>query len=90
MYLKFGDEFHDYDQEFLRNLLALLDTQLDERQVSIDLCVDPDQMGLLDGVEYIAGMGFVACQRYIASTYGHLSLSSSTVLDLSLVYVQWS
>lgn len=83
MYLKFGDDvFHDFDLEFLRDLFTLLDGRLDELQERIDKCFDPDQMGLFDDVEYIAGMGFVACQRYLASTFRQTGLDKQSALAI--------
>ncbi len=82
MYLKFDDGFNDYDLDFVRDLFSLLDEWLDRLQERIDECFDPDQWGLFDEAEYIAGMGFVACQRYLASTYGSNDLRKDVALEL--------
>ncbi len=69
MYLKSGDEFFDYDLDFLEDFFTFLDAKLDDLQQRIEQADDPDQMGLLDDAEYLAGLGFVACQRYLATTF---------------------
>ena len=74
MYLKFDDGVSDDDLNFLRDLFNLLDARLDNLQERIDECPDPDGMGLFDEGEYLAGLGFVASQRYLASTYGQHGL----------------
>lgn len=82
MYLKFDDGVLDYDLDFVRDLFALLDERLDRLQERIDECSDPDQLGLFDEAEFIAGVGFVACQRYLASTYGPHGLPKDVALKL--------
>jgi hypothetical protein len=82
MYLKFDGGFFDYDLDFVRDLFSLLDERLDRQQELIDECFAPDQMELFDEAEYIAGMGFVACQRYLASTYGQHDLQKDVALEL--------
>ena len=52
------------------DLLTLLDSQLRDLEEQIGKSPDPDSMGLFDRGEFLAGTGFVACQRYLASTYG--------------------
>lgn len=81
MYLKNGSDVWDGDLDFLRDIVELLDVRLDEVQQAADSCFDPDQMGCYDDVEYIAGMGFVACQRYLASTYGALGVSKGLAMQ---------
>jgi len=80
MYLKLDDGVFDDDLNFLRDLFTLLDARLADLQKRIHECPDPDGMGLCDKGEYLAGMGFVACQRYLASTYGPLGLKKDVAL----------
>ena len=39
-------------------------------------------MGFFDEAEYLAGIGFVACQRYLASTYGQHNTQKDAALKL--------
>ena len=70
MYLKFGSDFADFDLEFLKDLFALFDSRWGDLQLHIDASSDPDPDGLCDQGEYLAGMGLISCQRYLAATYG--------------------
>ncbi len=81
MYLKFDSGIYDDDLAFLKDLVALLDSRLDEVQQAIDSSSDPDGMGHFDDAEYVAGMGFIACQRYLASTYGPNGISKRIALE---------
>ncbi len=81
MYLKFDNVVHDGDLAFLKDLVTLLDSRLDEVQRTIDSSFAPDQMGHLDDAEYVAGMGFIACQCYLASTYGPHGISKTIALE---------
>lgn len=82
MYLKFDDGYCDSDLEFLRDLCTLFDTRMDDLQERIDKCFDPDQMGLFDEGEYLAGLGFVACQQYLTSTFGPKGAQKHAALGL--------
>ena len=46
------------------------------------LAPDPDSFGFFDRLEHLTGLGFVACQIYIASTYSHIGLSKESALTL--------
>jgi hypothetical protein len=81
MYLKSGDDFFDYDLNFLEDFFTFLDAKLDDLQRRIDESPDPDQLGLFDDGEYLAGLGFVACQRYLSSTFGWKSIEKGEALD---------
>ncbi len=82
MYIKCEDGFSDSDFEFLRDMFGLLDARFDDLQLHIDESPDPDSMGLFDEGEYLSGMGFVACQRYLASTYGPPGVSKDIAMSL--------
>ncbi len=82
MYIKCEDVFCDSDLAFLRDLFGLLDARFDDLQLRIDGSPDPDSMGLFDEGEYLSGMGFVACQRYLASTYGPHGVSKDIAMRL--------
>ena len=66
----------------MRALFALLDDQLEILQEQINQSADPDQEGLLDRSEYLLGMGFVACQRYLTSTYGQHDWQKQPALEI--------
>ena len=80
MYLKFENGFSDYDFSFLQDLFELLDSRLDHVQRNIDASSDPDGIGHFDDAEYVSGMGFIACQRYLTSTYGPLDIEKKDAL----------
>lgn len=81
MYPKFDDGILDDDLPFLVTLLELLDTRLIQIQLAIEASTDPDSDGLFDRGEYLIGIGFIACQRYLASTYGPLGVKKHVALD---------
>ena len=81
MYIKLKNGIFDVDLVFLKKLVALLDSRLDEVQQAIDSSSDPEEMGHFDDGEYVIGMGFIACQRYLASTYGPGGISKKTALE---------
>ena len=43
-------------------------------------------MGHFDDAEYISGMGFIACQRYLTSTYGPLGIAKNDALRVGPVH----
>src|ERR1700735_1235113 len=82
MYLKSGDNFLDFDLDFLKDFFTFLDEKLEDLQRRIEESPDPDQMGLIDDGEYLAGLGFVACQRYLSSTFGPKNIEKKDALDI--------
>jgi hypothetical protein len=73
LFLTAGDgTIFDFDLEFLREAVRLLDAQLEHLEGEATRLADPDAFGVYDTVEYIVGLGFTACQGYLASTYGQL------------------
>jgi hypothetical protein len=66
--------------ETLLSLVASLDAQLEE-VVSKSLAVeDADQFGYFDVAEHITGLGFVACQTYVATLCGGISAGKRDTL----------
>ncbi len=88
MYLKFEDGCHDFELTFLQDLFCVLDSRLDNVHSQIDVCSDPDQMGFFDDAEYMVGTGLVACQRYLASTYGPLGISKQAAIEVGPCHSQ--
>lgn len=69
MYLMTQNGVCDYDLDLLSQLLKVLDEQLDRFEDKCQSIEDADGFGLYDWAEHIAGIGFAACQTYIAATY---------------------
>jgi len=86
MYLKSGDEYLDTDLYFLENILTMLDAKLFEINKEIDEALnkssDPDSLGLFDKGDYLVGMGLVACQKYLSSTFGSMRIDKQTALKI--------
>jgi hypothetical protein len=59
----------DYDLDFLARLLETFDAQLAQVIADAEGCIDPDSFGYIDRLEYLAGVGFTACQQYVTATY---------------------
>jgi hypothetical protein len=70
----------DADLEFLKEHLTLIDTQLDKIDERANEHPDPDSFGVFDTAEGVTGLGFVACQWYLAATYGFLRIDKKPAL----------
>lgn len=57
----------DIDLPLLRRIVASLDALLHELSLAATASDDPDGMGLLDQIESVVGLGFVACQNYMTT-----------------------
>ena len=82
MYIKVGDEFVDSDLAFLRDLFEMLDSKMRELQSRADQRPDDDSSGIYDWCDWLAGTGFVACQRYLAATYGPHGVAKEIALAI--------
>jgi hypothetical protein len=81
MFLTFPDgRIHDYDMQFLEELLEFLDGHVERLSANVPQFVDADSWGLFDSVEYITGLGLVACQSYLAATYSDLEIEKVVAL----------
>ncbi len=81
MYLKIdNDEFADGDFYFLETFIKVIDTELSKLDLRIKNSADPDADGLCDFGEYLIGYGFLAIQRYIASTYPQTKIKKNDSL----------
>ena len=60
----------DFDLNFLKEVLRLLDAKLTELSKEADQIEDPDMSGHYERMEYIIGFGFVACQQYLTAVMG--------------------
>lgn len=72
----------DFDIESLKNILQVLDNQLEMLEQDAADCEDPDSFGIYDRTEATIGLGFVACQKYIAATYGCLKIPKEKALPV--------
>jgi hypothetical protein len=72
--------YFDFELPFLKELLELLDRKPAAIYARIDESPDPDGYGLYDDAEYITGLGFVACQRFINATYSPSQIAKSAAL----------
>jgi hypothetical protein len=74
MFLFHKDGVWDLDLDFLEELLALIDGQLEALDAEAKESSDPDGSGIWDRREGVVGLGFVACQQYLHATYPHLQV----------------
>jgi hypothetical protein len=70
----------DADLANLTDLLAAFDRLLKKLSAECDKCPDPDGWGLFDQMDYLAGMGFAACQRYLTTIMGEKGKGRKTEL----------
>jgi hypothetical protein len=71
----------DYDLQLFVDVATVLDRHISvvsDKSVDVDMA---DQMGLFDRAEHACGLGFVACQAYLASTYSDLRIVKSAALS---------
>ncbi len=60
----------DSDLDFLKEVLALLDTKIADLDLRAQRTTDPVSDGICDHYEEVCGLGFVASQRYLAAVCG--------------------
>lgn len=80
MLLKTSSGLIDYDLDLLADVIHVIDEQLEKIVHRSSSVVDPDAMGYFDRAEHIIGLGFVACQAYMSSTYGFLRVPKQVAL----------
>src|SRR3954468_11933487 len=69
MYIVTQNGIFDHDLDLLSQLLAVVDQQFDKFEDEFQWSEEADAFGAYDWAEHIAGIGFAACQTYIAATY---------------------
>jgi hypothetical protein len=82
MFLVAKSGFIDFDLDLLVDIGAVLDRHI---AAVADASVDSeiaDQTGLFDRAEHAAGLGFVACQGYLAATYADVGIAKVEALSL--------
>ena len=63
----------DLDLPLLEEVAVILDAQLDRLKLEARGTLDPDAFGVFDRAQHVTGLGFAACQNYIASRTGRIS-----------------
>lgn len=82
MYFLSGDKVWDFDFDLMSGVLDTLDRQLASLDEAAKGCPDPDGFGIFDEAEYLAGIGFVVCQRYLSATASWSGIPKRQALDL--------
>ena len=72
----------DFDFDLMSGVLDTLDNQLASLDATEKTCPDPDGFGILDEMEYLSGIGFVVCQRYLSATASWSRIPKRQALDL--------
>ena len=76
----------DFHREFLESAVDLVDAQLDRIDLEVLESTDPDSFGVFDRAEYLTGLGFAACQTYLAATIGR-RVDHARALELGPMHV---
>jgi hypothetical protein len=82
VFLIINGERLDFDLDVLKDVLLMLDGQLERVYAYGETVEDPDGFGVYDTAEHLIGLGFAACQTYQASTYGFLGTEKRAALKL--------
>lgn len=72
----------DFDLDFLKHAVHLVDGRLEIIDKKAQASPDPDSFGIYDETEYVTGFGFVACQTYISATLGRTKIKRRDALEL--------
>jgi hypothetical protein len=77
--LKNKKVLHDFDLILLKEIVEFVDEKINV--LSSESIQEPlEDWGIFDRIENITGLGFVACQTYMASTYGFANVSKNKAL----------
>ncbi|APW61641.1 hypothetical protein [Paludisphaera borealis] len=82
MFLLSEGSVFDFDLNLLSELLEVIDRQLEVVLSGCDDFEEADQLGYFDRVEHAVGLGFVASQAYLTSTYGSLGIKKTAALSV--------
>jgi hypothetical protein len=74
-------DWFDSEVDNLQHALSLIDERIQTIESHINP-QDPDTFGYYHDIDYLTGLAFVACQRYITSVYTFWKQDKETVLDL--------
>lgn len=70
----------DLETNLMRQTILALDAHLSDLSARSAECEDPDAFGYFDSMECATGLGFVACQTYMAAVYGPLRVEKSRAM----------
>ena len=70
------------DLELLKELVQLIDQQIEKICQLCSKVDDPDSFGYFDSAEHVTGLGFVACQTFMSSVWGNLGVSKRNALAI--------
>jgi hypothetical protein len=70
----------EYELEILGELITTIDQKLVEICQKSTCVDDGDGFGYFDSAEHVTGLGFVACQTYMATVYGYLKIDKQKAL----------
>jgi hypothetical protein len=76
----------DYGLSLLREIVHIIDQQLDKISYNATQVDDADSFGYFDSAEHIIGLGFVACQTYMSSVYGYLRIDKQKALSIGSLH----
>ncbi len=76
----------DYDLDLLKELVRIIDQHLEKIRNDATQVDDADSLGYFDSAEHVTGLGFVACQTYMASVYGHLRIEKQMALSIGSLH----
>ena len=68
--------------DILKEAAQFLDARLSKLDHNAEGSDDPDQSGEYDSAEYITGLGFIACQQYMACAFAGKGINKRIALDL--------
>lgn len=71
-----------YDLELLKELVQLIDQQIEKICPLCSEVDDPDSLGYFDRAEHVTGLWFVACQTFMSSVCGNLEVSKRNALTI--------
>jgi hypothetical protein len=86
MFLVGSDGIADFDLDLLSDVLAPLDKHLELICREFFEVPDPDASGHFERAEYVTGLGFVACQAYLTSTYSFLGVQKVKAIMIGPVH----
>jgi hypothetical protein len=78
--------FVDFDLDLLHQLIHIIDQHLELMAQEAVEADDPDSFGYFDRMEHLTGLGFVACQTYMASICGSLRIEKQKALAIGPVH----
>ena len=81
MFLLMDGEVWDPDLELLREVVAPIDRRIAEQPTNSAYGGCLDGTGELERIEHFIGVGFAACQAYLAQTYGYIGIKKKHALN---------